>query len=429
MKFKYQLDEKLSPFPLLMYGLQWFLVSIPMVLIIGAIVSNIQGFDLASQTLYTQKLLGVMGIGLITQVLFGHKLPVVIGPASVLLIGILAAGASNASQINTAILIGGALLFIVYASNLLSKIQFIFTTRIVIVIMALIAFTLAPVIIDLIFEQGNALFSLSFAIGTVLLMTLANTLLKGVWNSIVVLLALIIGTAVYYFAMGAPVKDMSAATNTMSSFFAFPLKFDWGITLSFVFCYIALLVNQLGSVQSVGQALGAKNMDKRGARSVGVAGLLNMASGSMGIIGPVDFSLSLGLINATGCASRFALIPAGVGLLACAFFPAAIDLLDRIPHMVMGSILLYIMSSQLSASFQMVANSKAVKNFNHGIIISMPLMIAILVAFMPKELSNEIPALIRPIVANGFVMGVLSVLILEHLVFRKKKDKSVVNKE
>ena len=421
MKFKYQLDDKLSPFPLLMYGLQWFLVSIPMVLIIGAVVSHIQGFDLASQTLYTQKLLGVMGIGLIAQVLFGHKLPVVIGPASVLLIGILAAGSENSSAINTAVIIGGALLFIIYASNLLSKIQFIFTTRIIVVIMALIAFTLAPVIVDLIFGAGRPLFSLAFAIATVLLMTLANTLLKGVWNSTVVLLALIIGTAVYYFSVGAPVNELGAATQSFTSFFAFPLQFDLGVTLSFLFCYIALLVNELGSVQSVGQALGAKNMEQRGARGVGIAGLLNMASGSMGVIGPVDYSLSLGLINATGCASRYALLPAGAGLLACAFLPSAIGLLNGIPQLVMGSILVYIMSSQLSASFQMVASSKAVLNFNHGIIIAMPLMIAILVSFMPKEFSNEIPALIRPIVANGFVMGVIAVLILEHLIFREKK--------
>ena len=34
---------------------------------------------------------------------------------------------------------------------------------------------------------------------------------------------------------------------------------------------------------------------------------------------------------------------------------------------------------------------------------------------------NSIPALIRPIVGNGFVMGVITVLILEHLIFRSGK--------
>ena len=423
MKFKYQLDEKLGAFPLLMYGLQWFLVSIPMVLIIGAVVSHVQGLASPEQTAYTQKLMAIMGIGMTVQVLVGHKLPVVIGPASVLLIGIIASGADNISEIYTAIVIGGLFLFILYASKLLAKLQFIFTTRIIVVIMALIAFTLSPVILDMVFKNGDAIFSLTFAISLVILMTLANKLLKGVWNSTVVLLALLLGSGIYYLLKGMP--EATTASTELSSlpFLNFPFKFNGGIILSFLFCYVALLVNELGSIQSVGQALGASNMEKRSERGVGITGVLNMLSGSMGVIGPVDYSMSLGLINATGCASRYALVPAGIGLFVCAFLPNVLGLFGYIPQVVMGSIMIYLMASQLSASFQMVATNDIIKHFNHGIIIGLPLMIALLISFMPKELNEQIPALIRPIVGNGFVMGVITVLILEHGIFREKKVK------
>lgn len=424
MKFKYNLDDKLPAFPLMMYGLQWFIVSIPMVLIIGAVVSHVQGFDAADQTLYTQKLMGVMGIGLTAQVLWGHKLPVVIGPASVLLIGIIASGAGNITEIYTAIIIGGAFLTIMYISKLLSRLQFIFTKRIIVVIMALIAFTLAPVILDLIFKNGDGLFSLIFALSLVIGMTIANKLLKGVWNSTVILLALLIGTGIYYIYYGIPTETASLdIQNASQPLFIDSLKFNGGIILSFLFCYIALLVNELGSVQSVGQALNADNMDKRSERSVGVAGAINIFSGSLGVIGAVDYSMSLGLINATGCASRRALIPAGIGLIVCAFLPQVIGLFTYIPHVVMGTIMIYLMASQLSASFQMVANNKIVNQFNDGIIFGLPLMIALLVSFMPKDVSNQIPSLIRPIIDNGFVMGVISVLILEHIIFPEKKSK------
>lgn len=426
MKYKYNLDDKLPAFPLMMYGLQWFIVTIPMVLIIGAIVSHIQGFNLADQTFYTQKLMGVMGIGLTAQILWGHKLPVVIGPASVLLIGIIASGADSVSEIYTAIIIGGAFLLILYFSKLLSRLQSIFTTRIIVVIMALIAFTLAPVILDLLFDSGNGLFSLIFAVTAVILMTVANKLLKGVWNSTVILLALIIGTGVYYLYYGLPTTTEAASLDvaTQPLFMTTP-SFNTGIILSFLFCYIALLVNELGSVQSVGQALKADQMNKRTERSVGIAGGINILSGSLGVIGAVDYSMSLGLINATGCASRYALIPAGIGLFICAFLPEVLGLFTYIPHVVMGTIMIYLMASQLSASFQMVGMNKVVNEFNDGIIIGLPLMIALLVAFMPKEISAQIPSIIRPIVGNGFVMGVITVLILEHLVFpRKEKKKS-----
>lgn len=48
-------------------------------------------------------------------------------------------------------------------------------------------------------------------------------------------------------------------------------------------------------------------------------------------------------------------------------------------------------------------------------------MVALLLSFAPAEAIGHIPALIRPIVGNGFVMGVITVLLLEHGVFRRPK--------
>lgn len=419
-KFKYDLDDKLSPFPLIMYGLQWFIVSIPMVLILGAIVSDVQGFSGADQTFYIQKLLAVVGGGLIIQLLFGHKLPIVMGPATVLLIGISASQANNTSEIYTAIFIGGLFIFFMYISKLLHKLQAVFTPRIVVVIMALIAFTLAPTILNLVFSNNEPFYSLIFVMVMVLLMTIANKLLKGVWNSTVVILGLIVGSIVYYSNFGMPTNFFAHGDGEVTQpFFNLPFEFNISVILSFIFCYIALLINEIGSVQSVGQALKADNMTKRNDRGVGVTGFLNASSGLLGVMGPVDYSMSLGLINATGCASRFALLPAGVLMVACAFLPSMISMFEGLPKLVMGGIMIYLMGSQLAAALQSVSYDKLIKNFNDGIVIGLPLMMALLISFLPHEAKEAIPALIRPILGNGFVVGVLFVLILEHIVNRK----------
>lgn len=420
-KFKYNLDQKLTPFPLFMYGLQWFIVSIPMVLILGAIVSSVQGFSGADQTFYTQKLLVIVGGGLIIQLLFGHKLPIVMGPATVLLIGISASQATNTAEIYTAIFIGGLFIFVMYASKLLHKLQAIFTPRIVVVIMALIAFTLAPTILNLVFSNEHHFYSLMFVMIMVLAMTIANKFLKGVWNSTVVILGLIIGSVVYFASFGVPDNLIAQQEGEISQpFFSFPFEFNISVILSFLFCYIALLINEIGSVQSVGQALKAKDMDKRTDRSVGITGLLNASSGLMGVMGPVDYSMSLGLINATGCASRFALLPAGLLLILCAFLPSMISLFEGLPQLVMGGIMIYLMGSQLAAALQSISIDKLVSDFNDGIVIGLPLMMALFISFLPQEAKDAIPALVSPILGNGFVMGVLFVLLLEHIVNRKK---------
>ncbi|MFR3853860.1 MAG: hypothetical protein ACLTXP_17590 [Odoribacter splanchnicus] len=88
---KYNLNDKPGIFPMFMYGLQWWIVSIPCVVIMGIIVAQLHSTDASGQIFYMQKLFGVMGIAMTAQVLWGHRLPIIIGPASVLLIGILAA--------------------------------------------------------------------------------------------------------------------------------------------------------------------------------------------------------------------------------------------------------------------------------------------------------------------------------------------------
>lgn len=418
---KYQLNDKPPVFPLFMYGLQWWIVSIPCVVIMGIIIAQLHFSDTGEQIFYMQKLFALMGIAMTVQVVWGHRLPLVIGPASVLLIGILSALGSGVNAIYTAILVGGGIMALLAFGGLLSRLQSLFTPRIIIVILCLIAFTLSPVILRLIFSGSeSALFPLFFALTLALSLIILNKLLRGIWKSLVVLCGVLAGSVVYYGFPGFPGQPEVITKAQVFSFWIGPLQFEPGTILSFIFCFIALVVNELGSIQAVGQMIGADQMEKRTTRGVGVTGLANMLSGALGVAGPVDYSMSPGIIAATGCASRYTLIPAGLGLLLCAFFPGFIRVLNAIPGVVMGAVLLYLMASQLSAGLQMMNREKTILSFENGLVVGFPLMLALLLSFAPAEAINSIPALIRPIVGNGFVMGVIAVLLLEHGIFRER---------
>ena len=159
---RYGLNDKPGLLPWLLYGLQWWIVSLPCVMILGIIVAKLHFEDTGAQIFYIQKLFGVMGITMIVQVLWGHRLPLVIGPASVLLIGVLAALSAGTGAIYTGIFAGGVLLMLLAFTGWLSKLQFIFTPRIIVVILCLIAFTLAPVILKLIFSEPGRVYSICF---------------------------------------------------------------------------------------------------------------------------------------------------------------------------------------------------------------------------------------------------------------------------
>lgn len=408
--------------------MQWLAISVPTILILGRVLSEIHFDDAPSQIFYMQKLFILAGVFLIVQVLWGHKLPLLIGPASVLLIGIVSSLSFSYSVIYTSVTIGGVLLLLLSVSGLLAMINFLFTPRIIVVILLLIGFTLAPVIINLLFENSVGLenFHFWFAIALVLLMLVMNKWFVGIWKSIVVLLGLVIGTLVY-IQFGKPMEPFETTTlseivsSDKTSFFIFPFEFDFGVIIAFIFCYLALLINELGSIQSMGSILDVKDMDKRTQRGVAVTGVSNIFAGISGVIGLVDFSFSPGIISATRCASRYVLIPAGIGLMLISFFPGLVSILNQTPSLVIGAIMFYLMVSQLASGFQLMQKQKAVLDFESAIVIGFPVMLAVLISFLPDAVVASIPLIVRPIFTNGFVMGVIAVIICEHFIYRKKK--------
>lgn len=421
MDFKYSLNDRPRAAAMVMYAVQWLLIAVPVVLT-SAFIARLQYDTLAEQTLYTQKLFAVMGLTMIVQSLWGHRLPLVAGPAAVLLVGVMASISSSPEVIYTSIAVGGALVALLATTGWIKKLQPLFTPRISIVMMALIAFTIVPVFLRLIFADAEH-YGLSFVMALVLsiAMVVANNRLRGMWKSAVVLIALVVGSAAYFAFAGLPSLEGATAAGA-GRLFITP-KFDVGVIVAFLICYIALLINELGSVQSVSAYVEADNVPKRSTRGVALTGVMNVVAGAMGVLGPVDYTLSPGVIAATGCASRYPLVLTGVGLVICALFPQLVAVLSAIPSPVMGVVLLYLMAAQVAAAFQMSGTMSAAKDFNGALTIGLPIMLALVVAFLPAEVSAALPAVLRPIVGNGFVMGVIVVLVMEHVIFRRRGGK------
>ncbi len=422
MNLKYGIDSRPPVGQLLLYSMQWFVLAIAVVVTSLFIAVGTP----AERVLYAQKVFALMGIATIVQALWGHRMPIVVGPASVLLVGIITTLAAqgdavNTNKIYTAVLVGGVAVTLLSVGRVLEHMQRIFTPRIVVVILMLIAVTLGPTIKNLIFpagEEARHTFGLWFAILGVPCMALAANRLQGVLKSVVVPIALLIGCIIYYAIYGGFGEVFSSYTESEGQLLLPRLEFDGSIIAAFLLCYVALLINDIGSTQSLGGMLGTADTDKRCRRGVGITGLFNILAGGVGIIGPVNYSMSPGVIASSSCASRYALLPAGAGLVVCAFVPQLIAVMSAIPNTVIGVILLYLMGTQLAAALHMVTSSEAVKSFDEGLIIGLPIMVALLFGVIPMQV---IPQILRPIIGNGFVMGVITVMLLEHVIFAQKQ--------
>lgn len=418
---KYHIDDKPPSGPLFLYGLQWWAVSLPTMLIIGAVASRLHCADIALQTFYLQKVFWITGITTLAQVLFGHKLPIVEGPAAILLAGIVATLSAGYEAVYTAILLCGLFMAMAAACGWLAKIRFLFTPRVIPVILILIAFTLMPAILRLSFPgPEDAVFHLFFVLLLVFAMLVANRFFRGVWKSLTVFAGLLFGSIVYSLFRGYPEIPAHETFGLAQIPWMNAFQLHPGAILSFFLCYLALNINQLGSIESVGFMLKADKMAERVKRGQILEGLLNAGSGLAGVIGPVSYSLSTGVVAATGCASRFTLIPAGAALIICGFFPELVLLFSRIPGVVMGAMLLYLMSAQLASGVLMLAGGEGIKDFNDAITVALALMVGLLISFAPDEMGRAFPSVLRPVLCNGFIMGTLTVLLMEHIIFKRK---------
>ncbi len=420
MKLRYNVDDKLPAGQLALYSVQWFVLCIA---VVATSVFVAQGTP-EDKLFYAQKLFAVMGIAGLVQVVWGHRLPLVVGPAAVLLVGVLSSlgAGADSSAIYSSVAMGGVLVTLLSIGGLMRYVQRLFTPRIIVVILMLIAFTLTPTIANaLVFSGGSEeerMFGLIFAVVGVVAMVVLNRTLRGVAKSLVIPIALVAGSVAYFILFDTPEHTGSAAS--LEGMFIEEFTFDWGLVVAFVICYIALIINDIGSMESLGAMLGIKDMDRRTKRGIRLTGIMNIVAGGMGVLGPVNYSMSPGVIASTGCASRYALIPATVILALCGLSPDVIWVLTAIPAPVIGVILLFLMGTQLAASFEMLQSTQSARTFSDGLTMGLPLMVAMLFQLMPKGIA---PAVVEPLLGNGFAMGVITVIVMEHILNRSNSTK------
>jgi len=427
MQLQYGLDEKIPFIKNILFGIQWAVLLISTIIILGRVVGMIHYADQFSQILYIRKLLIISSVTLVIQIFWGHRLPLIPGPSAVLLIGILACISFPVSVIYTSIIAGGIIIIILSLSGLLRYVNRIFTANVISVVLILIAFTMSPAIMDLIIDKKggiNPSYNMLFAVVMIFIMFVFHRLLKGIWKSTIVVWSIMLGSMAYYFMLHSGHSVTSYKGPWLDSFLYnlnTDLSFHAGVVISFAFCFIALLINDLGSIQSVNEILEVKDREGRVKRGVLITGMANLFAGFMGVIGPVNFSISPGIILSTGCASRFTLVPAAVIMLVLAFLPRLTGAMGNIPPVVIGAILAYLMATQIASGLMVAFKDAEGKGFGmeNGMVIGISIFLGTIVTFLPDAVTDNISPVLRPVFANGFVAGVTSAVVMEQILIKK----------
>jgi xanthine/uracil permease len=104
-------------------------------------------------------------------------------------------------------------------------------------------------------------------------------------------------------------------------------------------------------------------------------------------------------------------------MVLCGFSPRLTAFFSSVPPVVIGTVLLYVLCAQVATGLLVIYEQSASVRYEHGLSVGLALLVGTSVAYLPPDVVNTLPAMLRPMFGNGFVMGVLLCLILEHLVF------------
>jgi uracil permease len=427
--FHYHLNEAPPFFKNLAYGLQWIIVTIPSIIVFSALGSAALHLDPAGHVSFSQRLLLMTGLMTLLQSLKGHRLPIVEGPSSALVLTFIILAPGGLPAIEGGLIIGGLLLVAIGAFRWFRWLSTFFTPNVVGVILILVPTTLLPFITPMLIGVGETspngnvgVWGISLFV--IIWVSLLSNWLRGFFQTTAMLAGIVLGF-LFFFIQG----KVSMTMVKEASWFALPspLLGEWpsfsiSTILPFLFTYLAVMINTVGSIQGVSEMVTKENLENRIHRGIAFTGLSGMASACLGVMGMVSHATSPGVILISRVASRYVLTMSGIIMVFCAFLPKLWAFLAAIPLSVIASVLFVIFASQFIAGINTIMTDKKKIERREYFTVGLPILLGASVSLLPKPFLQLFPSSLASVFGNGLVVGILSSLLCEHLFFRKGKN-------
>lgn len=422
--YLYDIDEN-PPFSLaVLYGIQWAFIMFPALIIAATLASGSLQQDGGGQIRFLQLTLLISGVFTAVQTLWGHRYPLLEGPATALLLAFVLSAPNGLPAVQGGMMIGGGLTVALVLSRQIKWVVTLFTPNVTGVVLILIALGLLPTLLRFMTGQGDGrdggtTVNLTLSLLCVLLMAALSYRLKGIWKSLSVLIGMAVGSGAF-LVMG----HLSTKTVDLATWFSLPGTwvpsmpgFHWPTVLAFVFAYVAVMVNSVGSLESVARITDQDRLETGLRRGILINGLAGVISGATGIVGSVSYSNSPGVILMHRVASRYTITYCGLIMVSAAFIPKLAAVLAMVPGPVVGAALCVAMGGQIGIGI--AALEPAGLTSRDYFVIGIPLLMGTMAGFLPQDVTLALPDYLRAILSNSLVAGIILVLLLEHVLLRK----------
>jgi len=429
------LNSDPGPWRSTIYGLQWFAFTVANIAVLPVFLGTYLGLDQAGIADYAQRMFFFVGLASFLQILFGHRLTIIEGPAApwwaviVSFSGIAAAIGKPLELVRSdlvgAMLVCGLMLMLLGFTGVIGRIMKLFTPPIIGCVLILLCLQLSGTFISGILGESTKGDSFNYApvlISIVVIATIVMLSMKAppLLRSINILIGLGIGWILYAFIVQDPAEAIKPAKIVeMPQLFAWgPPTFDPGVTFTGVLISLIILANLLASIAAMSKTTD-KLMDTKGFdRAVVFNGISNLMAGVGASVGTVPFAASTGLVKISGVASRKPFFIFCLLMMATGFFPQVGAFLARIPQPVGYAVLLAAFTQILIVGLQEL--KKMNLDQRDSFVIGLTILTGAGVATMPETALVGLPDLVRYMLGNALIVGMIICVLMEHVVLPRR---------
>lgn len=429
--------KKLSASMTVLAGFQWLFFIFANTVVIPISIGN--AFDLEQIEIVSaiQRSFIFTGLACLLQGFLGHRLALMEGQSG-LWWGVILSLAGTASamgldlatvggSIAVGVIVSSGLIVILGALGMGKVLQKWFTPIVMFVFLLLLANQLITIFLkgmvglntsDTI-DGKLALFSFALAAFTILIHIKG----KGILSSLNLLIGMTVGwiLAVNLFPQGQ--QSMITATPFLRWFPWGTPTFEWGIIITVVIAGLLNTTNTIATLKGAEDIYGKKTTDRQYRASFMITGSMSAGAGLIGLVPYAPYASSLGFLQSTRIIDRMPFFIGSSLFMVLGIIPQFGAFFSTIPDSV-GNTVLFVAYIQLFRSA--LRNIEGLTFEPQNVYrIALPALLGLSIMTLPAEAFQTLPSLLRPILSNGMLVGILAALVMELIYYIGTKGQTV----
>ncbi|WP_258000476.1 purine/pyrimidine permease [Bacillus sp. Marseille-P3661] len=426
-----------------METMQWFVFMLASSVALPIVIGAIYEMDFLELSGLMQRTFFVVGVVSLLQGLFGHRLPIMEGPAgiwisifSVMAITGLQSGTSltaTLSSLQTTMIMTGLFLILFGVFKISQKILPIFTPLVTGTFFFLLTVQLSGTFLNgMLGLQGDSstiqVPDAALAFLTFFIVLGLSTFAKGWLGSYAVFIGIVIGWVLYEILIGVQGDRINTNLFSVPDLFAFGIpSFNLSIIPVAFITAIIVISNAVASIVAVSQTLGLKQEDFRKQVNQGTtfSGVGTGLAGIFSAIANVPLATSAGFIALTGQKRKNPFIFAATLLIILTFFPPVVALISSIPSPIANAALMASFVQLVGLAIRNVTLTTL--DSRKVTIVGVTYLIGMGTMFLPPEVFANLPSIAQNLMSNGLLVGTGLVILIEQL-WRKDKSNAAKSK-